>query len=57
MTRFSGGKAHKRDLSQTLFLNPFDVLIQESIKQKNVEGALMVGNKYIGLFGIKLLMS
>src|SRR5690554_5878076 len=57
MTSFLRCVPHKRDPPQALFLYPFDVLIQETINQKDVESTLVVGNKNIGLTGVQLLMS
>ena len=51
---FLAGVANERKLAERLFHHPFEVAIQETINEKNVERALVVGHKNIALTTLKL---
>ena len=46
---------HQRHLAQLLFHHPSEMTVEESIYEEDIIWPLMIGHKYVGLLGVKLL--
>ena len=48
-------KAYKRNLTQLVFHHPFEMAMQMTINQEDIESTLMVGHEDIRLFLVQML--